>query len=43
MLRPGGILAFTLRSYYTAYLETLWREFLRQEELFPERLRNPTR
>jgi len=30
VLRPGGILAFTLRSYYTAYLETLWREFLRQ-------------
>ena len=29
VLRPGGALAFTLRSYYTAYLETLWREFLR--------------
>ena len=28
MLRPGGVLAFTLRNYYTAYLETLWREFL---------------
>ena len=30
VLRPGGVLAFTLRSYYTAYLETLWREFLRR-------------
>jgi SAM-dependent methyltransferase len=30
VLRPGGILAFTLRSYYTAYLETLWREFLQR-------------
>jgi SAM-dependent methyltransferase len=29
VLRPGGVLAFTLRSYYTAYLETLWRHFLR--------------
>ena len=29
VLRPGGILAFTLRSYYAAYLETLWRAFLR--------------
>jgi SAM-dependent methyltransferase len=29
VLRPGGVFAFTLRSYYTAYLETLWRKFLR--------------
>lgn len=29
VLRPGGVFAFTLRSYYTAYLETLWREFVR--------------
>jgi SAM-dependent methyltransferase len=29
VLRPGGALAFTLRSYYAAYLETLWRKFLR--------------
>src|SRR5262249_60684407 len=28
VLRPGGVLAFTLRNYYTAYLETLWRELL---------------
>jgi len=28
VLRPGGVLAFTLRNYYTAFLETLWREFL---------------
>ena len=30
VLRPGGVFAFTLRSYYTAYLETLWREFVRR-------------
>jgi SAM-dependent methyltransferase len=33
VLRPGGVLAFSLRSYYPVYLETLWRRFLRRGRL----------
>jgi SAM-dependent methyltransferase len=33
VLRPGGVLAFTLRSYYPVYVETLWRHFLRRGHL----------